>query len=410
MTTNLGENNPTENKNKKLSIFIICGETSGDLLGSKVVQDLQNKTNNNIIIHGLGGENLAKCGLNSMFDISLLSVIGFIDVIKNVFLFKELINKTANEIVRIKPDIILSIDSGGFCFRVCALAKQKLELHNYKAKFYHYVSPAVWAYGKERGEKLVKIYNAIFCFFSFELEYFRKYNLKAIHVNNPIIKNYKLCNTDNNSFKLKYSITKPIIVITLGSRMSEIKIHSKIIQAALFLDARKNNMFHNYHIVFLTLPQYYGHISKVFENFNNITISTNVQDKESLLKEASFGIAKSGTNVSEFLINEIKVLVFYKLNWINYIIAKTFIKAKFANIINIINDKMIIPELVQSKCTPQNILKEFENIINDEYNNSFNNAFRNIKEIFQSNEKDDIISEFILSNSDTNDENIKTHI
>ena len=108
---------------KNLKIFIICGEESGEFIAFKIASKIKSdfeslNPDSKIVFYGLGGKNLATLGLKSLFDISQLSVIGFVDVIKNIFKFKRLIKQTANEIAKIKPDIVISVDSGGFCFRV----------------------------------------------------------------------------------------------------------------------------------------------------------------------------------------------------------------------------------------------------------------------------------------------------
>jgi len=393
---------------KNLKIFIICGEESGEFIAFKIASKIKSdfeslNPDSKIVFYGLGGKNLATLGLKSLFDISQLSVIGFVDVIKNIFKFKRLIKQTANEIAKIKPDIVISVDSGGFCFRVCSLAKNLLSKDQIKnqTKFYHCVAPAVWAYGNDRGKKLAKIYDAIFCLFAFEPPYFTKHGLDAIFIGNNIFNQNQQTSVLKDVF-LKYNIQKPVVSITLGSRRAEVLTHIKIIRQMIELDLKHQKIFSGYHIAFLTLPRFENIINKNFEFLNNLysySVITLQQDKNVIIKNSSFAIAKSGTNVMEFLLNGVKTIVFYKTNLINYLIIKLITRVKFANIINIIEGKMIVKEFVQFKANPKNLLKCFTMLKNGEYDSNSKLAFKKaIKICANSKLSEEIVSNYILKN------------
>ena len=371
----------------EMKVFVICGEVSGDGLAFDVLNYARHTLGINFTLYGLGGEKLKSLGLQSLFDINQLSVLGFVDVIKNISKFKKLIENTSQQIANLQPDIVLSVDSGGFCFRVCALAKQKLGEAACKTKFYHYVAPAVWAYGSERGQKLAKIYDKIFCLFNFEPPYFTKYGLEAICVQNPYFITHTYSENEINTFKKNYGITKPIVCITLGSRRAEVDRHIAVIQKLL---QQNYNVFENYNIIFLCTPQFYGLIKSSFSFLPSALILTATEEKNIAIKLSSFALAKSGTNVMQFLCNNIKTLVFYKMSWINYTIGKTFIKAKFANIANIVANKMLVPEFVQGKCKPKLIATAFRQMQNGVFDENFAKALlliKNLEEIDVDNSK-----------------------
>jgi len=360
---------------KQLKIFIITGEESGDMLAARVVEALKNELKSSqsieLLLFGVGGRHLKEQGLNSLFDFKELSIMGFVDVAKKIFKLKKLIKITANKIASIKPNIVLTVDSGGFCFRVVKLAKdilqQKTKENNNKIKFYHYITPAVWAYGEERGLKLKKLYDRMFCLYNFEPSYFTKYGLDAICVGTSF--NY---NDDamvlKETLSQKYLLTKPILAVTLGSRKSEIEKHSVII-SKLFNSA---NIEQNYSIVFLAT---HSSSDLVRGKFCNHLVITTRDDKILLMKEAKLAIAKSGTNAMEFLANGIKCVVYYKFTWLNFFIASFFVKVKFANIVNIVKNKMLVIECVNKDCTIQKIKKEFKLIEDGFYDNQYKEAF-----------------------------------
>jgi lipid-A-disaccharide synthase len=291
---------------KTLSVFVIAGEQSGDMLGARVILELKKQLlplNTQLKLYGLGGEELEHLGLQSIFDYKQLSIMGFVDVVKKIFRLKKLINQTAKAIANIKPDMVISIDSGGFCFRVVSYARRLLGKEVKNTKFYHYVAPAVWAYHETRGLRLKKLYDRIFCLYDFEPQYFTRYGLDAICVGTDFT--YFNANTKSND--LSKSTAKPRLAITLGSRLSEVKAHAVIIKDVI----EKGNLEQDYDILFLATASTLQFVSLQFSGFK-VVCGKNA--KLEVLQTADFAIAKSGTNAMEFLANKVKCLVLLSPN------------------------------------------------------------------------------------------------
>jgi len=116
-------------------IFIIAGETSGDLLAYKVIKNL---TSSDIVFQGIVGDNLKKLNIKGPFESKDITFFGITDVIKNIFYIKKKINKTVQYIENFNPDIVFSVDSPDFVFQVI----KKIRLNKkIKPKFFHYVAP-----------------------------------------------------------------------------------------------------------------------------------------------------------------------------------------------------------------------------------------------------------------------------
>ncbi|MCQ2575080.1 MAG: lipid-A-disaccharide synthase, partial [Alphaproteobacteria bacterium] len=194
--------------NTKLKIFIIAGEVSGDILGAKIMKELPN-----VEFVGVGGENMIKQGLKSIFPISDIAVMGIVEVLSHVKTLQNRINQTIQSILLEKPDIVLTIDSPGFARPVIKAIKKQHLLP--LPKFYHVVAPQVWAWGAKRAKKFANTFDKLYCFFDFEVPFFTKYGLKTIAVGHPIAEGL-------NKYKTN---TKQTNVITLipGSRLSEVK-------------------------------------------------------------------------------------------------------------------------------------------------------------------------------------------
>ena len=223
-----------------MKIYIIAGEASGDIYGAKLIQSLQNKTSEKIQFYGIGGQNIISTGLKSLFKMSELSVMGFLEIVPYIPKFLNLISITADDIQKHQPDIVITIDSPGFCCRVVKKLRgqegilEKIltkifvrtkyntnKLNN--TKFIHYVAPTVWAYKPQRALEFAKIFDHLLTILPFEAKFFDNVGLPCTYIGHPIteinIPNDGLC------FRKKYNIDQDDILITIlpGSRKGEVK-------------------------------------------------------------------------------------------------------------------------------------------------------------------------------------------
>lgn len=345
----------------KKKIFIIAGEKSGDLLGSKILS----KIDKNIFdIYGIGGELMEKEGLKSFFPMNELSVMGIFEVLPKLFNLLKRIKNTADYIIKLQPDVVLTIDSPDFCFRVMKIVK-KLDIDN-KIKKIHFVAPSVWVYRENRAKKIAKLYDLLFCILPFEPPYFEKYNLKTIFVGHPIFdvesKEYDFNSQENN-----YNKNSDIISITVGSRGSEVKRFLPIIIDVI----NRLTIKHRYKYYILATDYTYNIVMEELKNreINYIEIVKDSNEKNNIIKNSLLAIAKSGTNTLELAGFSIPIVVIYKFNFLTNLIAefiKKRSKTKFVNIINIINNKKIIPECILKDCTENKITNEVNKLIDNE--------------------------------------------
>ena len=166
-------------------IFILTGEESGDMLASKVIDNLK-KLNPNIEYLSVGGENLKKLGIKSIYDLKEITYLGFTSVILNILKIKKKINNTVQAIEKFQPDILFTVDSPDFTLRVAEKVKKK----NPKIKTIHYVAPQVWVWREGRIKKIKKYIDHILLLFNFEIPYFEKESMSHEFVGHPLL-NYK---------------------------------------------------------------------------------------------------------------------------------------------------------------------------------------------------------------------------
>ncbi len=327
-------------------IFVLTGEPSGDRLASTAISKIQ-KDNNDIEYLSVGGVNLEKIGIKSIFELKEITYLGFTSVLLNIFKIKKRINQTVDEILKFEPDILFSVDSPDFTLRVAEIVKKR----NPKIKTIHYVAPQVWIWRKNRVKKIKKFIDHILLLFDFEKKYFDDENIKNTFVGHPLIENTGLNKTDINNLVSK---DKKIISIFAGSRNSETNVLLPILVQFIILMNKKD---HNYNFVFHATDENKEQIINYIKvkNIENIDVVSDENIKSEILSNSIFAVCKSGTVSLQVCNANVPSIIIYKLNFINFMIFKLLINVKFANIINIINNREVIPELLQNECNAKEI-------------------------------------------------------
>ncbi|WP_415272349.1 lipid-A-disaccharide synthase [Candidatus Pelagibacter sp. Uisw_121] len=327
-------------------IFIVTGEPSGDKLASKVISKLMNK-DSSIEYLCVGGTHLNSLGVKSIFDLKDITYIGFTSVLLNIFKIKSKINKTVDEILKFNPDILFSVDSPDFTLRVA----EKVKKINKKIKTIHYVAPQVWVWREGRVKKFKNFLDHVLLLFDFEKKYFDKENIPNTFVGHPLLENEMKNKIDLSNI---ISTDKKIISLFPGSRSSEIYLLLPILISFINL---MNANFDDYLFIFHATEENKTKINQKIKisNIQNVEVISDENIKKQILGKSIFAVSKSGTVSLEICNAKVPSLIIYKMNFLNYLIVKLLVKIKYANIINIINNKEIIPELIQKECNAKEI-------------------------------------------------------
>ena len=351
------------NKKKNLKIYLIATEASGDVIGSNLIKTLKKIKKKRIKFYGIGGPKMINSGLNkSLFPIKELSIFGIFEAIPKIYRAYSLIKTTEKNLIKIQPNILITIDSPDFNFRVLKRISNKIPF----TKKIHYVAPTVWAWRSGRAKYLSNYIDKLLTILPFEKKYFTKFNLKTHFVGHPIYEINKNKKINKKKLFLKYKIRKgkKIISFLPGSRSSELEKSMPVFIKTLKL--MKNYSNHKVHVLFYILP----HLKKYFKKYKlDFPYSLVDQiDKYGAFKISHAAISTSGTVALELSYFKIPTIVIYKLNIFSYLIAKIFVKIKHANVLNILENKYIIPEFLQFKCRPELIVNEILKLLN---NNSY---------------------------------------
>ncbi len=343
----------------KLKIFLVAGEASGDLLGASLMRALKNM-HPDIEFHGVGGAAMTAEGLNSLFPMEELSVMGVFEVVPKLFKILSLMSKTVKEILKLQPNALITIDSPDFCFRVAQRVKAKTK----SIPCVHYVAPSVWAWRPGRAKKVAGFLDHILTLLPFEPPYFEEHGLKATFVGHPVVERLS-SRGDGERFRKKHSLKpdQPVLSLLPGSRMSELsRLLDKFSETA---DIVLRNR-HNAVIVIPTLPHLKSHIDAFFvgKGINPILVYTE-EEKFDAFAASVAAIAASGTVTLELAMADTPHIIAYKLSPMSAWLAKHLIKTPYVNLINIILKRRVVPELLLEQCEPGPMSKELIRLMED---------------------------------------------
>lgn len=338
-------------------ILIVAGEPSGDLHASNLVKDLQ-ALNPNLRFFGIGGSLLKKAGVEIAFDISSLALVGLAEVLKNIFtvgkVYKGILAKIDSE----RPDMAILVDYPGFNLRLAR------ELKKRSIPIVYYISPQVWAWGRDRINIIKTCVKKIIVFFKFEEELYKTYGVDAIFVGHPLLDTVKAALPKEEVLKV-YDLSKgrPTIALLPGSRAIEVKSLLPImISAASIINKRlKGSQF-----IIAKHPDLPIKLYEEAVKGSDLDVRIANGDTYNILGASDFAIVTSGTATLETAIIGTPLVVVYRVRFLTYIIYHLVTETSFLGIVNIIARKEVAPELLQYDATPENIAVAVTKLIADE--------------------------------------------
>ena len=352
-----------------MKIFIIAGEDSGDKLGSAIMDSLIAATDDSLNFVGIGGIGMTSRGLRSLFPMSELSVMGFIEIASQYTKLKKRINETVFSILHEKPDILLTIDAPEFCFRVA----KKIKLINKDIPIAHYVAPTVWAWRPGRAKNISNFIDHILALFPFEPPYFRDVEINCDFVGHPIVSE-NIADADSiTEFKKEFSITdEPIILCLPGSRKAEIDRLMPVFGKTL---DRFSNILPDARFILPSTPDVYEyskiyleHMPKdiVFLTPEKFGFEKYLQFKKASFKISCLALAASGTVSLELAANNTPMVIGYDMNFFSRSIVGLMLKTDTVNLVNLITGNRSIPECIGSNFNCDNLFLEMVRV----YSNS----------------------------------------
>jgi len=334
---------------KKLKLMIIAGEASGDLQAANLVKSLKS-INPHIETFGMGGEKMASEGVEIIYDITPLAVVGFFEVLKHLVVFKKIFEKLSGLLETIKPDAVILVDYPGFNLRFAKAAKEK------NIPVIYYISPQIWAWGEQRIHEIKKCVDKMIVVFGFEENIYKEAGVKVSFVGHPFLDIVKPIWKQEETIKtchLKHDSIK--IVLMPGSRKKEIEKHLPAMLKACEIIQKK---IPNSEFIILKIKELDQRI------YNKITRRSKIKPHSlenrpyEAMDIADLVIVSSGSATLEVAIMEKPMVVIYKTSFLTWLLAKNLIKIPDIGLVNIVAGQRIVPELVQFDAIPKNIATE----------------------------------------------------
>ncbi len=335
-----------------MKYYLISGEASGDIHGSKLMEDIK-IYDNKADFRYWGGDQMKSQGGKLVKHFKNHSFMGFWEVLKNILSIIKNLKFCKKDIKLFNPDLIIYIDYPGFNLKIAKWAKK----NNFKNIFY--ISPQIWAWKENRIKSIKRDIDKMFVILPFEKEYYKNiHNYEVTYTGNPLV---KIINDElklkSSKFLLKHDINNKnkIIALLPGSRKQEISM----MLPTLIKVSRK---FLKYKFLIAGAPGISENFYKKIIGDHNIKIIFN--ETYEILKISQAAIVTSGTATLETALFNIPQIVCYKSSLISYLIAKKIIKLKYISLVNLIMNKKIVNEIIQNKFTTEIIANELKSILN----------------------------------------------
>lgn len=328
------------------NILIVAGEPSGDLHASNLVKDLKT-LRQDLTFFGIGGELMERGGVRIVFNITSLALVGFVEVLKKIFVVKRAWRAVLDAIDCCKPDIAILVDYPGFNL---ALAR---ELEKRSIPVVYYISPQVWAWGKSRIKIIKKCVKKMVVFFKFEEELYKEYGIDAAWIGHPLLDIVKTT-MSRQEFLMKHGLAadKTTVAILPGSRELEVRAFLRTIVDGTGMIREK---IPNIQFLVAKYPALPLSLYEEAIKGSNGPIRIVDGDTYNVAGACDAAIVASGTATLETAILNIPFLVVYKVNLLTEIIGRLVTRLRFLGIVNIMAKRVVVPELLQKDFTAERI-------------------------------------------------------
>jgi lipid-A-disaccharide synthase len=339
-------------------LFLIAGEPSGDGLGGRLMAALKVLCRGHVHFAGIGGSRMSEQGLSSLFPMSELSVMGLAEVLPHLPRLSRRLGQTVAEIGRRRPAAVITIDSPGFNFRV---AKR---LKGAGIPLIHYVAPSVWAWRPGRAREVAGFLDHLLALLPFEPPYFEAEGLSCTFVGHPVVES-GADRGDGGAFRRHHGITAddPVICVLPGSRRGETARLLPVFGATLGLLKRARPRLR---AVVPTVAGVAGDVSRAARKW---PVPALVVDGESEkfdgFAASNAALAASGTVALELALARVPAVIAYRVNPLTAWLVRRLIRVPYANLVNIVLERQVVPEFIQGDCRPQLLAPAVEGLLGD---------------------------------------------
>ena len=353
----IGVENERQNSHQDVPlVYVIAGEPSGDRLGARLIASLKEKTEGRIRFAGVGGAEMAKEGLESLFPMAELSLMGLTEILPHLPRLLRRIKETSHDIFVRKPAVVVTIDSPGFTHRLA----ERLQGKN--IPLVHYVAPSVWAWKPGRAKKVARIFDHLLTLLPFEPRYFEKEGLASTFVGHPVIES-GADQGNGAGFRQRLEIKRDekVLCVLPGSRQGEINRLLPVIKETLGLLDDKDLT-----ILLPTVDVMKDQMAAAVKDWpQRVHLVTGEQEKFDAFAASNAALAASGTVALELALARLPSVTIYRFNFVTTVLVKFLVKTKYVNLINILLDKEVVPERLLGDCKAEKIAPVLNRLLVD---------------------------------------------
>jgi len=340
--------------NSKSTFFICAGEASGDVHAANLMKAML-KADPSIKFIGVGGPRMRELGMECFVNAEKLSVIGFVEVFKNIGFFLKTLNELAAKMKEYDVKAFIPVDFPDFNLRLTKKAKIM------GVRTIYYICPQVWAWRKGRVKGIQKYVDLLLTIFPFEEKCFDKNKIKIEYIGHPLLDEVEI----ESSEKIVEKDSGKLAIMP-GSRHSEIDHHMPTL-VEFMLSFNQKHPGVSYHIPCahtLREEDLYKFIPSDSVNIFREKIHIHKQGESSnVLKSCDAALIASGTSTLQGVLCNIPCAIFYKLNGFTYWLGKKIIKLPFVGLANLVAERKVCSELLQENMTKEKLIDECEALL-----------------------------------------------
>lgn len=340
-------------------IFVVAGEPSGDVLGGAFMAAIRERTGDRVRFAGIGGPAMTEQGLDSLFPMSDLSIMGLVEVLPSLRRVLRRIDQTVAAVRECRPDVVVTIDSQSFSYRVAR------KLAPSPCPVVQYVAPTVWAWKPWRARHLAKVADRVLLLFPFEKPWWDAVSLDAVDVGHPAAAAHVPA-ADRQAMRdrLLGGRSGPLLVVLPGSRRGVIARHLPIFRAAV---ERLASSHPGLAVAIPTVPGLAATLARQTEGWSApvTLLEGGIDQRLTVMAAGDAALATSGTVALELAAMGTPHVIAYRANALTAAIVRRMIRISLVSPVNLVAGRAVTPELLQEDCTPEKLAGAIETLLTE---------------------------------------------
>ena len=346
-----------------MRVFLIAGEPSGDRLGAALMRGLRTLVPA-VEFHGIGGPRMAEEGLSSLFPMDEISIMGITEILSQYRHLKRRIRESAEAVLAMRPDVLITIDLPEFGLRVAKQVKAASHIRTV-----HYVAPTVWAWRPGRAAKMARHVDQVLALLPFEPPYMEAAGMRCDFVGHPVVTDPQASAAEADSFRAAHGIGQaPLLMVLPGSRRSEVTRLAPVFAEALraVMAARPDTR-----LVVPAAAPVAALVADAVAGWPGAPVLLDpaapdaAAEKRAAFRAADAALAASGTVALELAAAGTPMVIAYDMNWLSRQIIGRMLLVDSVNLVNLVSETRTIPEFIGPACRPAPIAQALLTVLDD---------------------------------------------